>query len=55
MRVAVGSNHAGFELKEDLKVFLHELGHEIVDVGTGGRHPDALLPHVFGHLRLGND
>ena len=34
MRVAVGSDHAGFELKEGLKVFLRELGHEIVDLGT---------------------
>ena len=39
MRVAVGSDHAGFELKEGLKVFLRELGHEIVDVGTHNTKP----------------
>ena len=34
MRVVIGSDHAGLELKERLKAFLRELGHEIVDVGT---------------------
>lgn len=34
MRVAVGSDHGGFELKEDLKGYLRELGHSVVDLGT---------------------
>ena len=29
MRVAVGSDHAGFLLKENLKEYLDELGHHI--------------------------
>ena len=33
MRVAVGSDHAGFHLKEHVKTVLAGLGHEIVDVG----------------------
>ncbi len=33
-KIAVGSDHAGFELKENLKPFLKELGYEIVDFGT---------------------
>ncbi|HEX8559056.1 MAG TPA: ribose 5-phosphate isomerase B, partial [Pyrinomonadaceae bacterium] len=32
--VAVGSDHGGFPLKEELKVFLAELGHRVRDFGT---------------------
>lgn len=34
MRIAIGSDHAGYLLKEDVKRFLVEEGHEVVDVGT---------------------
>lgn len=34
MRVAIGADHAGFLLKEDLKRYLHEMGHEVEDFGT---------------------
>ena len=34
MRIAVASDHAGFHLKEHVKVTLGAGGHEIVDVGT---------------------
>jgi ribose 5-phosphate isomerase B len=37
MRVAVGADHAGFELKESLKSRLAEAGHEVDDLGTFGR------------------
>jgi ribose 5-phosphate isomerase B len=38
MRIAIGSDHAGFHLKEHVKGALAELGHDVVDVGTAGPH-----------------
>ena len=34
MRVAIGSDHAGFSLKEHLIETLRSLGHDVVDFGT---------------------
>jgi len=34
VRIAIGSDHAGYALKEDLKGFLKEQGHEVEDLGT---------------------
>ncbi len=34
MRVAIGSDHAGFPLKERVKDELRRLGHEVQDLGT---------------------
>jgi ribose 5-phosphate isomerase B len=34
VKVVVGSDHAGFQLKEHLKGLLQKWGHEVVDVGT---------------------
>src|SRR4029450_13191326 len=39
MRVAMGSDHAGFELKETLKAALIEEHYEVLDVGTHGTGP----------------
>jgi ribose 5-phosphate isomerase B len=34
MKIAIGCDHAGFELKEDLRVYLRERGVEVFDLGT---------------------
>lgn len=34
MIIGIGSDHAGFLLKEELKPFIEELGHEVRDYGT---------------------
>lgn len=34
MRISMGSDHAGFELKEEVKSQLEAAGHEVEDVGT---------------------
>ncbi|MFN2590960.1 MAG: ribose 5-phosphate isomerase B [Actinomycetota bacterium] len=44
MRVAIGSDHAGFRLKEDLKQHLKERGHEPIDLGTDSEEPTDYPP-----------
>ena len=39
MRIAVGADHAGFPLKEELKGFLETEGHQVIDVGTDSTQP----------------
>jgi ribose 5-phosphate isomerase B len=39
MRVAIGADHAGYPLKEDLVAFLAAEGHEVLDVGTDSEVP----------------
>ena len=34
MRIAVGADHAGFALKEHVRLFLDKAGHEVTDHGT---------------------
>ena len=34
MRLVLGSDHAGYELKQSLVEFLRTAGHEVLDVGT---------------------
>ncbi len=34
MKIAIASDHAGFRYKEEIKRFLTEGGHEVVDFGT---------------------
>ena len=35
-RIAVGSDHAGYQYKQVLADHLREAGHEVVDLGTDG-------------------
>ncbi|HKP36063.1 MAG TPA: ribose 5-phosphate isomerase B [Pyrinomonadaceae bacterium] len=34
MKIAIGSDHAGFKYKEKIKQLLRDLGHEVTDFGT---------------------
>ena len=34
MKIAIGSDHAGFKYKEQIIAHLKELGHEVKDCGT---------------------
>lgn len=37
LRIAVGSDHGGFDLKEALKAHVASLGHQVEDLGTHGK------------------
>ena len=39
MKIALGSDHAGFRYKEEIKRFLSELGHQVTDFGTSSEEP----------------
>lgn len=39
MRIAIGSDHAGYELKEHLSSWLAEIGHAVYDLGTHSNEP----------------
>jgi ribose 5-phosphate isomerase B len=49
VRIAIGSDHAGFPLKEAVRTELERLGHEVVDVGAASAsesvdYPDFSIP-----------
>ncbi len=44
MRIAVGGDHAGYELKEFLVPWLKSSGHEVVDLGAHDLDPDDDYP-----------
>jgi RpiB/LacA/LacB family sugar-phosphate isomerase len=39
MRVAIGADHAGFALKQEIGTYLQELGHAVMDLGTMNTTP----------------
>jgi RpiB/LacA/LacB family sugar-phosphate isomerase len=44
VRVAIGSDHAGYALKQRLGRELERLGHEVVDLGTHAAEPPVDYP-----------
>jgi ribose 5-phosphate isomerase B len=51
MRIAFGADHAGFPLKEDLKDFLAEEGHQVLDHGTDSTKPVDYPPFCAAAAR----
>lgn len=39
MKIIIGSDHRGFEAKEQIKVIIAQLGHECIDIGTDSNDP----------------
>lgn len=49
MKIAIGADHAGFKLKEEVKLWLEEEGHTVFDYGAslenpGDDYPDFVVP-----------
>jgi RpiB/LacA/LacB family sugar-phosphate isomerase len=44
VRIAIGSDHAGYDLKQALVRELESLGHEVADFGTDGGSPPVDYP-----------
>jgi ribose 5-phosphate isomerase B len=51
VRIAIGADHAGFLLKEHLKVRLQRLGHSVDDLGTDSEEPVDYPPICFAVAR----
>ena len=39
MKIAFGSDHRGFEAKEQIRAIVTQMGHECIDFGTSDTHP----------------
>jgi ribose 5-phosphate isomerase B len=52
LKIGVGSDHNGFELKETVKKYMEELGHEVVDYGCYSKdaidYPDVAFQVAEG-------
>jgi ribose 5-phosphate isomerase B len=49
VKIAIGSDHAGYELKQRVRRELESLGHQVTDVGTSSAeasvdYPDFVIP-----------
>jgi len=59
MKISIGSDHAGFELKEKIKKLLEELGHKYQDFGTNSNdsvdYPDFALKVAEAVAKKGCD
>jgi ribose 5-phosphate isomerase B len=47
MKISIGADHAGFEMKERVKEYLQGRGHEVQDVGTHSTESTDYPPYAF--------
>lgn len=47
MKVAMANDHAGFALKEEIKTYLQEQGHEVIDFGTHNEEACDLPDYIY--------
>jgi len=55
MKIVVGSDHRGFEAKQQVKTIITQLGHECIDVGTDDNNPvDYPDPAYLAAMEVAN-
>jgi ribose 5-phosphate isomerase B len=47
MKIAIGSDHRGFDVKRRIVTILHELGHQVLDVGPASRESVDYPDYAF--------
>lgn len=47
MKIAMASDHAGFSLKNEIKAYLEEQGHEVLDFGTNSEESCDLPDYIY--------
>ncbi len=47
MKIAIGSDHAGFHYKEEIKKYLETAGHEVIDKGAYTLNPMDAYPEFI--------
>ena len=47
MKIGMACDHAGVELKEEIKTYLQNEGHEVIDFGTNDNESCDLSDHVY--------
>jgi len=56
MKLAIACDHAGFDLKEEVKKLLEQQGHEVIDFGTTSTAacdlPDTVYPAALAVARV---
>ncbi len=52
MHILIGSDHFGFPLKEDVKAYLSQLGHEVEDAGTDAADHPVDYPDIAEAVAL---
>ncbi|QQY07490.1 MAG: ribose-5-phosphate isomerase [Candidatus Xiphinematobacter sp.] len=47
MKISIGSDHAGFQYKERILIYLRKLKHDVVDFGTYSNDPSDDYPYYI--------
>lgn len=51
-KVAIGSDHGGFQLKEAIKKYIEEIGYTVLDIGTSSEEPCDYPDFAFAVAKL---